>query len=183
MRRKFDCLLFGAALVALAGCKTYQHDLDRATDHYRENRHAQALALLEVLQDDVDSLSTSERTRYAYFRGMTHFRLGKDRASERREARHWLGLAAANEKLYPNSLSKDERERVESTLEELNVDRYGASSPTATSSKPAQPATSAPDTSDAPASKGDAKTTPCALDTDCVRGEYCDAGRCRKATP
>ncbi len=155
-------------VIALAGCQTYQRDLDRSARHYQENRHAEALALLEVLENDTDSLSSTERARYAYFRGMANFRLEKPR-----EARHWLGRAAASEKLYPDSLSTDEKERVEQILTKLNTARLGGeNAPTAVAAAPGE---TTKDGAAAVAAK------PCSLDADCVRGEFCDGGSCRKA--
>jgi hypothetical protein len=155
---------------ALCACQTYQRDLDRAAAHYQSNRHTEALAVLEVLEPDSDSLSSAERARYAYFRGMANFRL-----EQRREARHWLGLAAAGEKLFANSLSRDEKERIEHILGELNKDRFGgATAAVAPAAAPVTPGGAAPATAPTAATR-------CGLDTDCVRGEYCDAGYCRKS--
>jgi len=156
------------SVMTLAGCQTYQRDLDRSARHYQENRHAEALALLEVLENDTDSLSSTERARYAYFRGMANFRLEKPR-----EARHWLGRAAASEKLYPNSLSADEKERVEQILTKLNNARIGGEDAPAAAS-------AAPDETPKAESKPVA-AKPCSLDADCVRGQFCDGGSCRKA--
>lgn len=156
------------SVLALAGCQTYQRDLDRSARHYQENRHAEALALLEVLENDTDSLSSAERARYAYFRGMANYRLEKPR-----EARHWLGRSAASEKLYPNSLSADEKERVDQILTKLNSARLGGED------SPGPEATAPGETPKAGTAGEAAK--PCSLDADCVRGEFCDGGSCRKA--
>jgi hypothetical protein len=139
-----------AALVALlASCSTYRDDLDRAANHYLANRHGQALALLELLERDIDSLSPAERARYAYFRGMSHFRI-----EQKKDARYWLGVAAAREKADGGSLFPDEKKRVEDTLAELNKERYGGAA-----------------TAD----------VVCALDGDCPAGHFCDAGHCKSA--
>lgn len=108
-------------VVATGGCATYRDDLDRAAGHYLGNRYDDAIAMLEVLERDIDSLSAAERARYAYFRGMSHFRV-----EQKHDARFWLGVAVAREKADAGSLSAEEKKRVEDTLSELNKARYGA---------------------------------------------------------
>lgn len=141
-----------AAMVALVGCATYRDDLDRSMVHYHANNYDKALALLEVVEPDLDSLSPSERAQYAYYRGMSHFRL-----EQRRDARHWLGRSAAREKADEGSLSSEELKRVNDTLTDLNKDRWGGASTEA------------------------AETKTCAADTDCEGGQFCDGGVCKKA--
>jgi len=144
-------VLLGA--LAAPGCATYRDDLDRAMGHYQGNEYAKALVLLEVLEKDLDSLSQPERARYAYYRGMSHFRL-----NQRRDARHWLGRSAAREKASKGALSKEENKRVADTLADLNKDRWGgAATPAAEEGKP------------------------CAADSDCVQGQFCDAGTCKES--
>ncbi|MBN4059160.1 hypothetical protein JYT22_00745, partial [Endomicrobium sp. AH-315-J14] len=116
--RPSACLLLVSAL--LASCATYTDDLDRATRHYNGNRYDNALALLEVLERDLDSLPSREQARYAYYRGMTHFRL-----QQRRHARHWLGRSAALDKKTKGALAPEENKRVSDTLDDLNKDVYG----------------------------------------------------------
>ncbi len=141
-----------AALLALGilACATYRDDLDRATLHYNANEYQKALTLLEVLELDIDSLSEAERAQYAYYRGMAHFRV-----KQRRDARHWLGRSAAREQANAGALSPEEKKRVSDTLEELNKDWHGG----------AEKTTEAPKR--------------CSADTECVRGEFCDAGSCK----
>src|SRR4051812_1742344 len=119
-------LLAGAS----AGCMTYAQDLDRAKTHYEKNEYEAALALFRVLEQDMDSYSTSEQAKYAYLRGMTDFRLSglaaqgtnvaDPKRSFRDNSRHWLGLAAAIEKQTPGGLTEDEKKRLEETLTDLN---------------------------------------------------------------
>ena len=104
----------------LLGCATYRDDLDRAMVHYNANEYDHSLALLEVLEPDLDSLSTSQRAQYEYYRGMAHFRL-----NQRYDARHWLGRSAAREKANAGSLSAEEKRRLDDTLGKLNQERYG----------------------------------------------------------
>ncbi len=142
-------ILFVASLVA---CSTYRADLDRAEKHYSANEYLEALVLLELLSDDLDSLSPAERAQYAYFRGMTYFRLEQlDRA------RHWLALSAAYEKQLSGSLAPDELTRVNDTLNELNKPWYGI----------------------ATLPKVDGKK--CQKDSDCAAGQFCDNSRCTAA--
>jgi hypothetical protein len=73
-----------------------------------------------VLEHDTDSLTDRERSRYAYFRGMTDYRLGF-----REDARYWLGIAQAAEKQFPGGLNEDEQARLQKTLGDLNKDVFG----------------------------------------------------------
>ncbi len=116
----------GAALL-LAACATYRSQLHRGQRYYEENQYEAALALWRDLEADADSLTPSERVRYAYFRGMTGYRLGY-----RADARYWLSLAQAGEQLHPTSLGEERRQRLEATLSELHKDvlpRGSASEP------------------------------------------------------
>jgi hypothetical protein len=117
--------------LGLTACATYRDDLDRASVHYHANEYAESLALLAVVENDIDSLSEGERARYAYYRGMSYFRL-----NQLPDARHWLGRAAAREKATAGSLSKEEITRVNDTLDKLNISRWGgASTPAAEGEK------------------------------------------------
>ena len=107
-------------LFAVVGCSTYRSELQRGQAYYEENRYETALALSRNLEANQGSLEKTERVRYTYLRGMTDFRLGY-----RPDARYWLGLADAGEKLTPSSLTGDEKERLAKTLNELNQEVYG----------------------------------------------------------
>ena len=106
-------------LFAVVGCSTYRSELQRGQAYYEENRYETALALWRDSKADQGSLEKNERVRYTYLRGMTDFRLGY-----RPDARYWLGLAEAGEKLTPSSLTGDEKERLAKTLNELNQEVY-----------------------------------------------------------
>src|SRR5438309_1559502 len=80
-------LLLGCALL-LASCVTYTEELNRGQRYFQANEYERALAVWRVLESDIDSLSPVDRTRYAYLRGMTDYRM-----SLRADARHWLALA------------------------------------------------------------------------------------------
>lgn len=111
------------ALVAIAasasGCTTYHDELARAQRSYDANEHDSALAMLRVIEPNEAYLSTAERTRYLYLRGMTDFRLGY-----RGEARHYLALAQSLEESNRGALPTDSKNRLEETLGTLNTEVY-----------------------------------------------------------
>lgn len=127
-----------AGFFSMSGCATYHDDLVRARAHYDGNQFEKALAIFRVLEADTDSLSTGEQAQYAYLRGMTDYRLaGSSLAANvtggaadpkkgyRTNARHWLAVAAAIEKLTPGGLTVDEKARLQEALTDLNKDVYG----------------------------------------------------------
>ncbi|WP_437907178.1 hypothetical protein WME95_04545 [Sorangium sp. So ce327] len=154
MRRLVPCVLLLSSFALASGCATYTQDLDRARSHYEANRFEQALALFRVLEHDQDSFSVPERAQYAYLRGMTDYRLAElapqgtgvadPRKGYRDNARHWLGLAAATEKLAPGGITSEQKNRLTETLADLNRDVYGGAE--------ALPEGGAAPASDAPAS-------------------------------
>lgn len=145
--------LVATLVFALFGCATYRDDFVRARGHYDANEYDKALLLLEVLERDIDSLSAAERAQYAYVRGMSHFRL-----EQKRDARHWLGNAAAREFSAQGSLSTDAKARVDELLKKLNGPYFGESN------------------------SGDTSTGECRTDLDCEKkGQFCDAGACATA--
>lgn len=136
----------------VATCATYKQDLERARNHYQdnqvgqarknyeENQYEKALALLRVLEHDIDSFTPGEQAQYSYLRGMTDYRLSQSprlsqqtsgggvadpRKDYRANARHWLGVAAAIEKVTPGGLTPDEKQRMSDVLTDLNKDVYG----------------------------------------------------------
>ncbi len=114
-------LLAAVALgVLVGGCATYREDLNRAQRLYSENEYERALAILRVLEEDADSLSIHDQSRYAYLRGMTGYRKGY-----RFDARHWLAVAKAIEQEHPDGLSAEWKSRLEEALNDLNKDWYG----------------------------------------------------------
>ena len=144
--RRSPRLLFGSALagpivlalawaLASTSCATYRQDLERARAHYAANEYEKALALMRVLEYDMDSFSEAEKTQYAYTRGMTDYRLASlatpgtsvvdPRKGFRDNSRHWLAVAAAIEKKTPGGLSQDEKQRLNEALTDLNRDVYG----------------------------------------------------------
>ena len=143
-------LCLAAASTVFGACSTYRDDLDRATAHYNANQYEAALALFEVLERDTDSLPPKERAQYAYYRGMTHFRLKR-----KLDARHWLGVALASEKQQSGSLEPDQIKLANETIEPLNKERYGLAENAPLGGQPC---------------KSDAD---CKNDTTCVSGKGC----------
>ncbi len=158
-------LLVSLTAAALGGCATYRDQLHRGQRYYDENRYETALALWRDLEGNQDSLEKNERVQYAYFRGMTDYRLGY-----RADARYWLGLASAGEKLTPDSLQSDEKARLAETLEELNTDVYGTGGDI--------PA--APEATETPAAVAptDSVGASCKWSSDCAAGQTCQDGVC-----
>jgi hypothetical protein len=193
-------LLLGAGL--LGGCQTYRDDLHRAQRYYEDNQYAQALSLFRALERDTDSLSVHEQARYAYFRGMTDYRLarvegGSDERFDR-HARYWLGIASAIEKEHPGGLQEHEKKRLDETLGELNAKAYGTSSRFETSGSTAEettlpagaglgtdaatpaggPEVAPPGAAPAPGTPPGAN--PCAGSADCPSDSICQDGACVK---
>ncbi len=114
---------FVLAVVTLslaAGCATYHDELMRGEQAYEKNDHERALAVLRALEPDQSHFDQTEEARYAYLRGMTDYRIGY-----RADARHWLAIAKAIEEKTPDSIPADWRNRLTSTLKELNDEVYG----------------------------------------------------------
>lgn len=162
--------------ICLAACQTYRDDLIRAQRYYEDNQYAQALALFRALERDTDSLTAQEHARYAYFRGMTDYRLarvegGNDERFDR-HARYWLGLASSIEKEKPGGLQAHEKKRLEETLTDLNAKAYGTA---ARFEEPAaSPAQAAPAEPPAPPATGDK----CKASTECPDDHICQDGAC-----
>jgi hypothetical protein len=109
-----------AASLSLASCVTYQEELNRGQRHFQGNEYEQALAIWRVLERDIDSLPPGDRARYAYFRGMTDYRM-----SLRDDARHWLAMARAYDQAVPGGIEDAWRERMKEALKDLEGDLRG----------------------------------------------------------
>jgi hypothetical protein len=120
MRRPRPLLPILAAAFALASCVTYAEELNRGQRYFQANEYERALAVWRILETDIESLSPMDRTRYAYLRGMTDYRM-----SLRADARHWLSLARAYEQAVPGSIEESWRERMKEALRDLDGDVYG----------------------------------------------------------
>src|SRR5690606_28968336 len=115
---KVSLLGLCAALVFCA-CSTYQSHLERGQRYYDESEFEQALALWRNLESDLDSLAVKDQAKYAYYRGMTDYRL-----DFRSHARHWLGRAQALDEMSPGSLLPEWKQRATEALEDLNKEVY-----------------------------------------------------------
>jgi hypothetical protein len=126
---------------------TYQQDLDRAQRHYEDNQFEQALALFRVLEPDIDSFDAPQQAKYAYYRGMTDYRLAglaapgtsvaDPRKGFRDNARHWLAVAMAISQQTPGGLTDDQKQRATEALGELNKDFYTGAEASGDAPKPA----------------------------------------------
>lgn len=126
--------LFVSAL-EMSACSGARMDLDRIRERYEANEFEKALALSRAAEAEVPTLSAEERARYGYYRGMTDYRLaglatqgtgiGNPKEAYRSHARHWLGLAWAAERAEPGSLTREQAERIEKVLQDLNTDVFG----------------------------------------------------------
>jgi hypothetical protein len=192
-RWRYAHAVFRSVLVLsllLSACQTYRNDLNRGQRYYEENQYAQALAVWRALELDVDSLSEAEQARYAYFRGMTDYRLARvEGANDDRfdqHARYWLGIASAIETDHPGGLKEHEKTRLQETLTELNNKVYGLDSSFVPGSEaPAEtaPAAAAPEEqSNAPAAPaGPAQSGgACQQTTQCPADHICEGGVCVK---
>lgn len=149
-------------LCCVVGCSTYRSELHRGQRYYEENEYEAALALWRVLEPNQSALTADERVRYFYFRGMTDYRLGY-----RADARYWLSLARAGERLTPASLPAEYKLRLEETLEDLNGDLVAD-----------QPSEDAKDKQVPGASPGDPAGSPCNWSSECPRGYICQDRVC-----
>ena len=107
-------------LLCAAACSAHRDALERGHSYYEDNRFEQALAVWRELERDESRLRPYERSRYAYLRGMTDYRLGF-----RDDARHWLGLARAVEQMHPGGISPEWMERLEAALDDLHREIFG----------------------------------------------------------
>ncbi|HKO50639.1 MAG TPA: hypothetical protein VJV79_23105 [Polyangiaceae bacterium] len=176
-------LLLAIALCPVA-CATYREDLNRGQRMYEANQYEHALALWRLLEDDLDSLSPTDRARYAYLRGMTDYRLGF-----RADSRHWLALAKATDQAHAGSLGSAWHERLEASLADLNQDVYGAAERADANDLHAVEygkATPGDDAAGAGAGGGTGTELPrppsqrarCNSNADCKTGEICDGKSC-----
>ena len=115
-----------AASLGTASCVTYSEALNRGQRHFQANEYEQALAIWRVLERDIDSLQPGDRARYAYFRGMTDYRM-----SLRIDARHWLAMARAYDQAVPGGIEDAWRDRMKEALKDLEGDVRGGDNPVA----------------------------------------------------
>jgi hypothetical protein len=110
----------GWALLGALSCAGYGDALARGQSYYEDNQYERALALWRDLDRREATFAAPERTRYAYFRGMTDYRLGY-----REDARHWLAIAKARDTAGSGGLGSAWRERLEGALVDLERETFG----------------------------------------------------------
>jgi hypothetical protein len=101
-------------LSSALGCASQSDALARGQRYYEDNQYERALALWRDLDRRGARFSAAERARYAYFRGMTDYRLGY-----RDDARHWLAIARAADAARPGGLDTAWLERLDGALTDL----------------------------------------------------------------
>ena len=106
-------------VLLVAGCATYHDELAQGQSFYSKNQYDQALSVWRILEPNMDSLGPAERSQYAYFRGMTDYRLGM-----RQDSRHWLAIAKANNEAHPGGLDETAAVQLDKILVELNEETY-----------------------------------------------------------
>ena len=102
------------ALSSVLGCTSPATDLRSAQDLYRDARYEQAAAWLDALEPELQRMSSAERARFYYLRGMSAFRLG-----QRADALHYLALAQVLFTDAPDDVPPPWRPVLERTLEAL----------------------------------------------------------------
>jgi hypothetical protein len=107
-------------LLMSLGCTGNRDAMTRGQRYYEDNQYERALAIWRDLGRHETTLSTEQRLRYAYLRGMTDYRLGY-----RDEARHWLALAKAATAHQPSSLDPVWTARLDGALDDLNREVFG----------------------------------------------------------
>ena len=132
-RAALGLLVLGAG--ALGGCATYASELERGHRHYEVLNYDEAIATFRALEPDLPRLTIKERAYYAYSRGITAYRIAgrikrdtpadDPRRGYRREARHWLALAEAYDRLSSGGLNEGQKARVALVLVDLNQELHG----------------------------------------------------------
>lgn len=114
-RSRVRAALLGGLLAA--SCATYVDTIERGQRYYEDNQYERALALWRDLDRRGAELAPADRARFAYFRGMTDYRLGF-----REEARHWLAVARAQQLTARGALDPAWLERLDGALADLERD-------------------------------------------------------------
>jgi len=113
---------WAVGVASIIACAGESDALRRGQRYYEDNQYERALALWRDLDRRDAELSPEERVRFAYFRGMTDYRLGF-----RDDARHWLSIAKAESTRYPGGLDPRWLERLDGALADLELTTFGAS--------------------------------------------------------
>jgi hypothetical protein len=106
--------LASSIAILATGCTSPGTDLRSAQDLYRDARYEQAAAWLDALEPELQTMSSAERARFYYLRGMSAFRLG-----QRADALHYLALAQVLFADAPDDIPPPWRPVLERTLEAL----------------------------------------------------------------
>lgn len=102
-------------VLALASCATYKDELSRAHRAVDLAEYERALAMLRPLEPDAKHFDGALRAEYAFLRGIADYRMGY-----RADARHYLMLAEAEEKLMPGVLTEAAKSELGEALAELD---------------------------------------------------------------
>ena len=113
---------WAVGVASVMACAGESDALRRGQRYYEDNQYERALALWRDLDRRDVELSPEERVRFAYFRGMTDYRLGF-----RDDARHWLAIAKAESTRYPGGLDPRWLERLDGALADLSLSTSGES--------------------------------------------------------
>lgn len=106
-------------VLLVAGCATYQDELQRGQKAFESNSYERALAHFRPLARELDHLAPQERAQYAYLRGMTDYRVGY-----RADARYWLGLAQAIDEKAPGALPEAWKSKLTPLLATMSEEVY-----------------------------------------------------------
>jgi hypothetical protein len=110
--RSFFQLPFAAGLaLCVAACAP---SLGGAVRAYEHGRYAEAMEELRAVEMDACRATNSDATRYALYRGLTHFALGDLAAT-----RAWFGPIERAVATHPELLSSDETQRLASARAHL----------------------------------------------------------------
>jgi hypothetical protein len=115
-----EALLLGLTLASAASCAGQRDALTRGQRYYEDNQYEKALSLWRDLDRRHVPLSSTDRARFAYLRGMTDYRLGF-----RDDARHWLAVAKGTDAQNPGGLDVSSRERLDGALGDLEREVFG----------------------------------------------------------
>ena len=136
------------ALLALAGCTTYRDDLARGQQAFEQSSYDRALAVFRMIEPDLAHLDDTERTHYAYLRGMTDYRTGY-----LSDARHWLIVAKALGTRTPGALPAEWSTRLDEALARMNATVYATGIESLTNNAPRGGAANAPPAAPPPPAK------------------------------
>lgn len=106
-KRSWPALLLAAATPVSCSAPF----VNRGADLYSEGHYVEAAEVFERTESRVDQAPIQDRARYAFYRGATLLALG-----DVRRADHWLGYAQNLVQVSPDSLSREERVKLDHAL-------------------------------------------------------------------